>query len=406
MWHVRAAVLLSAALIALTATPRGDASAAVNVPTDADRVAFMRGVIAQREIDIFQNPRACGAVLLRARCQSDTAPAVPAGQNAKAYALALVALEKMLAFTRTGDLSSYDPKLGDANTVGPLAAQEWTRDPRGSWLRSAGVAYVLVTGEDDILHQVFYTDPVGMLAANVADAGPYGSLVPAKYAAIAAATVSSNAGRKDQCVALDPTQAQQLGQLLAPELAKLFPIAADPAIDFSASPSGEARVGVAMSTANELFESPPVLMEPQSRAFLVRLYDFELAHGASVPGWVAARFDRVVSTGQSSAALNALYTAQKQLAGSYIRELPQAPQSALVFGLIAAQGAYNAAVLRDKSFDLGVRRSMSGGFAAEDTVIPEAAASRAAFLADSQPAQWVEENARLSDLTTAIVAAK
>ena len=357
----------------------------------------MKGVIQQRAIDIFQSPSACGIVLVRTRCQADIA-AVYVGSQSKDV--------PNLTFTKTGNLSDFDSALGYTNGVMPPSAQAWVADPQGTWLQTAGTIYVLATGENDILHQPIYDVKVDDLAQHALAAGPYAPLIPAAYASRKPQPGGQTpTGTKLRRMSLSLDDAQTLAALLVPKLGALFPIGSDPTLDLSPTVSGSARVGVAMATVNELFDSPPVLMEPQSRAFLRSVVDFEIDHGATVEGLDRAHFDNAVESVQSPANFRALHAVEEALASSYLRTLDASAKSAALFGLFTAQGAYNAAVLHDTSLDIEARNLIEKS-PGVDASLPEIAAARQAFLANSTPAAWNEENALLTNLTLAIVSAK
>ena len=60
----RAAGMFFAFVLIATALCRADQMQIV--PTDSDRSAFAKGEAKQRAIDMFQDPRVCGIVILRA----------------------------------------------------------------------------------------------------------------------------------------------------------------------------------------------------------------------------------------------------------------------------------------------------------------------------------------------------
>ncbi|HEY8322294.1 MAG TPA: hypothetical protein VIG46_10960, partial [Candidatus Baltobacteraceae bacterium] len=81
------------------------------MPSADDRAAFALGVTKQGAVDILQSPRACGAVLFRSHC-------IAALGAFFATAPRSAGLESALSFARTGDLSTFDPKFAEINTVG------------------------------------------------------------------------------------------------------------------------------------------------------------------------------------------------------------------------------------------------------------------------------------------------
>ncbi|HEY8320897.1 MAG TPA: hypothetical protein VIG46_03790, partial [Candidatus Baltobacteraceae bacterium] len=224
-------------------------------------------------------------------------------------------------------------------------------------------------------------------------AGPYAALVgPETRDAIVSAPGSP---------VLTPDQAAAFRTVLVPKLSALFPTAAVPTMKVVDGPLGDVQVGVYFSTWGELAESPSVVMEPGSRAFLQAIVDYTIAGGASVPDWTPARFRSAIVEARKPDDFRGLYGAVQLLEASYLRHEPRDRAARTLTGLYAAQGAYNAAVLRELPYDGSVRTIMANAGGLDAHILGFAAARRAA-LATAQ-GDWVAENAALSAVVRTIV---
>ena len=140
-----------------------------------------------------------------------------------------------------------------------------------------------------------------------------------------------------------------------------------------------------------------VLMEPQSRAFISQLVDFEMSHGATVNGWTEKSLTAAISRVRSSNDLRKVFQViQGDLMKSYLQTIPLNRRRILVDGLYMAQGAYNAAVLHDLKFDASVRTIVAEDEPL-DSAISGLADARQAFLATT-PGDWKTTNAALSKM--------
>jgi len=333
----------------------------------ADATSFQHGMARQRAVDIFQNPRACAIVLLRARCVRDTHVIFGyVGENE------IPSWWKRLLFASTGDMADFPEQLGDLNTTGLTSLKQWKSLPRQTWFEGAGIAYVLALGEtDDVMHQLEERRLLGELNEHGADAG--------------AQEVLGKSGSQADVVAA---------------LRKAFPISADPQVIASDDPAGDYRRGAYISTFNALGQVPAVLLEPQSRAFVVALVEADLATGATAPGWTGAALKNAIATQTSARDMLAWFEAVSALNTAANTRLGKAAHARVLVGIYAAQGAQNAGVWREKRFDREVRSYLTGP---ATTALPRAAeAARRAYLA-AKPDDWRAKNRSLSALVLALL---
>jgi hypothetical protein len=299
-------------------------------PTAADRQIFETGVRQQRAINIFSDPGSCGIVLLRRYCR-DAVMAL-AGNSSR-----IPGLEN---FIETGNTDAYDKKWADANDTGiGVADTLWKQQPRQTWLRAAGIEYAAYYTPGWETYSIMQIPVYRLLVRYASDAAPYDTLL---------SVADRNAGPKGVSVQ-DPAR---IAKYFVPALGTVFAPMPEPAIDVPPGIIGDARLGVYYATAREMFDSPVVFLAPTSRAFLnaltTRLGDRQLG----------SRFVSASNPDEWKAAIGDLQT----LEGSKLRSLPKKSESACIFGMMAAQAAYNAAVLREKPAEeeqLGVLRGNS-----------------------------------------------
>lgn len=292
----------------------GAASPAIT-PTTEDRQAFELGVRQQQAINIFWDPRGCGIVLIRPYCKGALVALI--GN--------LSAVPGLAQFADTGNSDFYDKKWTDANAIG-FADDQWKTNPRATWLRAAGAMYAasFVPNWDQysMMEVLTYRD----LVLYAGSASPYGSLL-------------SNQDVKGGGSGVSIDGPSRIAKYLAPALGAIFTPEAEPALKVSAGINGDAQLGVYYSTALEMFESPMLFLSPQARAFLNEL-SARLGDATLGRQFVAASTPDEWRT--------ALQNFQA-LAGTRVKLFTDNKRAAFLFGMTAAQAAYNAAILREKT---------------------------------------------------------
>ena len=338
--------------------------AATITPTPQDRQTFESGVRQQEAINIFSDPRGCGIVLMRRYCR-DALTALVGN---------LAVIPGLEEFVATGNLDAYDKKWADANTVGFTDA-EWSGSPRKTWLRAAGAMYAA--------YYVPNWDAYSMMQVLV-----YRQLVHFGSSAAPYDTLLSVTDLKAGPNGVDVRGPARISRYFAPALGIVFVPEAEPTFILNPGPTLEAQLGVYASTAQEMFESPVVFLAPSSRAFLnelaTRLGDAKLGQqflSASSPEeWRAAFSDF------------------QNLEGATIRALPDKRKGAFLFGMFAAQAAYNAAVLREKT---AAEQQLATLQQTSATVSTRVAAKLTAVLAAR--GEWHDLNSAASALTLEIM---
>jgi hypothetical protein len=268
----------------------------------------------QQAINIFSDPRGCGIVLVRPYCKEAVLALV--GNTAT-----ISGLEQ---FLDTGNIDAYDKKWADANAL-VFADADWKTNPRETWLRAAGAMYAAYYVPDWDQYSLMEIVTYRQLVEFASSAAPYGDLL-------------SEQDLKLGPKGVDPAGPARIAKYFVPALAAVFPPEPEPSVKLGAGPGADARLGVYAATAQEMFESPVLFLSPTARAFLedvaTRLGDDTLGRrfvSASGPDeWQTAVQD-----------FQALEVAK-------IKSVSDRQKRAFIFGMTAAQAAYNAAVLREK----------------------------------------------------------
>jgi len=338
--------------------------AATITPTPQDQQTFEGGVRQQEAINILSDPRGCGIVLMRRYCRDALTALV--GNFA--------VIPGLQQFVATGNLDDYDKKWSDANTVGFTDAA-WSATPRETWLRAAGTMYAAYYTPDWDAYSMMQVLVYRQLVHFAASAAPYDSLL-------------SPADLKAGASGVDVRGAARISKYFVPALGIVFVPEAEPAFTLDPAPMLEAQLGVYASTAQEMFESPVVFLAPSSRAFLnklaMRLGDARLGQqflSASNPeDWRAAIGDF------------------QSLESAAVRALADKRKEAFLFGMCAAQAAYNAAVLREKTAaeqQLATLQHTSAG-------VPTRVASKLTAVLAAR-GEWHDLNSAASALTLEIM---
>ncbi len=150
-------------------------------------------------------------------------------------------------------------------------------------------------------------------------------------------------------------------QPLQQALDAAVPPAPYPAPSFGPGLIGAAQLGAYVSTLQQLVDNPLALSRPDSRAFAaIVLAELDRRHrefsdGLSVGGLQAEAGADIPS---DPAQLDTLW--RKPLTTQVVNtKWPDGPRKAILLGLLVAQVAYNAAVLRDSTADAGFRGAIA-----------------------------------------------
>jgi hypothetical protein len=358
--------------------------AAMAPPARADDAeAVARGRAAGRGILILRDPRACGIILLRARCSADV-DAFLDGRGDTDFAtvpkIGAHPASGLRAFVTDGDRDGYDFALAWFNTTSATQAM-WHDDPRGAALYDAGVESVLLPTASlgNVLLRWFQLGPVTDLARHLA-AIPGGTL-PVPTDALSVKTVAS--AQSTSVLRLPPGADAFADRLVAAIDAH------DPPAPLVVIPAGHgdlayAELGVAGTVLLELIDSPQWLAQSDAQlyaqSFATRLAS--LAPGASGDEHALAQQLRVTADYSVARAQNAVLHAEMPVVNG-----PQGKR--IIVAAAAAQMGYNAAILRDPKAAQSYIAVLSG-FDVLDAAVPGFAAARAGA-ASLQPSDWTAQ---------------
>lgn len=276
-----------------------------------------------------------------------------------------------------------------------VAESDWRSQPRPAWLRLAGIAWEASFNpfRPTFIDALKY----GQLALHASEAGPYADLVPHDFVVTAARTF----GATPSSIPLSVEKADALKKVLLPQLQELFATEAQPAVVVDGGIRGDRQLGVYVATANEMFESPTLFTQPQSRAFLAALVlrlapnQPDAQHGA-----LARSLSQRFLTIEGSEAWTSAHADFTQIA-PFRPPLSEHRRFAFIYGTVAAQTAYNAAVLRETAA-LNNQLSALGHLASseqDDAILGE---KRRALQA-VDPHDWFAVNAAATALTLTIL---
>lgn len=387
--------------ILLLLAPIGVRAQAHPMPTAADRAAFQAGVDAQGAIDIFQAPTICAIVLLRPRC---------ARAIAEYFADQTQASDEMkyryplLRYAASGDVAVFPAKASSINLYSIDDDSPLLRtNPQAAWLKVAGSEFVFSRnvaafdfhGNDRVTATNLVNGvQLRALIFRIGAAGAYASLIPND------AVQAVRTAKSDQ-MGLDEDQITALRASFNEALGSVFAVAAEPDVVVADGALGDAQIGAYAATFNELSDTPLALLEPSGRAFAAALVQIEHQRGADLKGTSASDLARGWLSASDVPSLQSAHDATAQFANQYHGRLSGDRGDAFIIGLFAAQGAYNAASLRDDDMEATVRKIFADA-GPLDSLIPGFTTARLAFLA-TKPKDWAAENATLSAMTRLIV---
>ena len=314
--------ILSLATLSVAAFP-AMASPATLPPSTAS--AYGTGQAYVRFFQDVLSPGICGIVLERERCNADFRAAQQwrgSEPNDSSYARWLT----------DGDTALFTKGWNGAY----ISENGWAQNPAFAWGYTAGAVSIAAEQPRNDATSAY-------LAHYVTDLANHSSAAPEGFAGL---VTSSSSGSPFE-------RAQPLQRVLA----QAVPVVPYPLPAFGAGLTADARLGAYIATLQELVDNPLALSRPESRAFAtIVLAHLQQQHqklhdGLSVAGlqalvdgdipWDPAQLDALWREPLSSQILNSKW--------------PEDERKALLLGMLTAQVAYNAAVLKDAGFDATYR---------------------------------------------------
>ena len=376
-------------------------AAAVSL-TPAERASYDKGRSMERVVLAIQQPSICAIVLLRARCVADFDRAF--GPNPPAQ------LSGLRGAFASGDLRPVIDKVGEMNTA-HVEPDRWKSDPHNTWLYVAGTVSVAApAAADNLIMQLMASIDAADLAKHERDAGSLESLLPPEDTKrIVSAT--------PEPLASGMPQAEQLGlpmdrigpyeAALAANLETAFPSPAFPAVSYPSGVLGDLHAGVAVATMNELLDNTQVLVQPDAQQFLDQLFAYLKSLGTNED---AAQFDSVrASLRPAALAAVAKRRLEKKDVDPYtpvmraLLLLPKPRVQGIIYGMFAAQGAYNAVVQRNTQLGQVMQQQVAGN--AEYDVLVAGLAQARTVLRDVKSNDWAGLNAAHAEAVRVLMAA-
>lgn len=282
----------------------------------------------QAYVRLFEDhlmPGTCGIILEREQCNRDfqTERVLRGGDPTDL---------QMQMWLASGDIA-LKPKEWNGSMV---PEEAWTTDPVFAWWYTAGAASI-----------------AGSLPRNAGTLDYVSSIVAIlkKHAVLAPETIRP---------ALLGNETFSTAHRLQAALNRLQPVQPFPIPVFGSTPSDDARLGVYLSTLQELIDNPVALSRPESRAFATAvLARFQALHDDLHDGVSFADVQSIlageipINPGEIDAQL------RQPLSTVLSPKWPKARRQSLLLGMAIAQVGYNAAVLKDLKSDQQFRGVIS-----------------------------------------------
>ncbi len=323
--RILARFVLIATIVGLVAeiAPVAVSNAAATKPTTAALTAYEQGQAYERLFqDAYLVPGTCGIVLERARCNADL-------RRLREIRVGDSTDTRMEKWFESGDIGLRVENWNDMYV--PETA--WTDDPVFAWWYTAGIASVAAS-----IPQGNGTDKY---VGSIAD-------VLAKH-------VSAAPDDSTKWIPRGETPFARLAVVQA-SLEEIFPVEPYPLPSFGQGPISDVQLGIYISTLQELADNPFALSRPESRAFaavvLARLQELHVKFVdglSSTPLLNAVR--QAIPTDRE--AIDAVW--RRPLSQALNMKWPEGPRKAYLIGVLIAQVAYNAAVLKDANSDTEFR---------------------------------------------------
>lgn len=275
--------------------------------------------------------------------------------------------EPMRTFLESGDASKLPKELADWNYFDPFVGEKTL--PAEAWFVQAGIAEVEARAAGtNLVLQLMAGPRAKWLVDHASAGGDIGSKLKA----------FGKAESADSMLSVEGAIKNQFATLASPST---FVTLAYPS-----GLIGDARLGMAVATINQMLDSPALLAQAESQGFVLATVAQlrSLATTDDVRSRVADLRRALVVDG--SFQHEAAAAAMNNVIGSVIRPLPENRRDCILFGVFAAQIPYNAAVFRDPAA-AGQQLGSIAQFHALDAADPAAAQIRAQLVAVT-PNDW------------------
>ena len=318
-------------------------------------------------------PGICGIVLERDRCRDDFATVRAFGPRRNDDAIA--------AWLVDGD---RDTRLKDWDGM-QVSDRTWQSAPSFAWWYTVGLLSVAA----QMPRTPILDSYVAAIAKTLTD---HAELAPPSQAGIMESS--------------DPEHGR-IARLLAAANAAIVPDGAIPSVPDSTDAAGYARLGVMQATLSQMVDNPMVLSRAESRQFAIAVVAALEALDRNIGGSYSFDGLRRSFRGDIPADPKSVNEDLREPLVAWASDLrvSSASRDALFFGVMSAQVAYNAAILKSVDADRSFRTVLfaTKPYAGMSPEIASALANlqRVPFAPN---APWKDINAAATALTLAIVA--
>ena len=335
----------------------------------SDASALEAGRSAGRMVLIMSEPGICGIALVHERCKADVDAFLTGKRDADFSYIPKIGSHPatgLRAFVTSGDRDGFDFALGWLNSRASTPAM-WNSDARSAALYDAGIEDVMLPSAQgkDVLER--------LRAGPIIDLANHAAQIPAATLPVDIDPIRPGARGPSAGIARLPPGAMQFAHDLVTAIDKAMPAPPLVRLTFSEGSAGDASLGVASATVNELVDSPAWLAQADAQEFVdeycARLMVVKTDQGGEV---TALRSALRVDTSFSRAAARKANTA---ILAGIVQKDGGGRTKPVLLGMLAAQMVYNAAILRDPRMGKTTVQLL-GGEPALDAVVPGWGAAR------------------------------
>jgi hypothetical protein len=349
----------------------------------SDASGLEAGRSAGRALLILRDPNVCGIALMHERCVADVDAFLAGKSDADFQSVPKIGPRPatgLRAFVTSGDRNGFDNALVWFNSRASTAAM-WSGDARGAALFDAGV-------EDVVMPAALGNQAVELLGAGpIIDLVDHAGQIPPGTFPIDPAPLRRGAPKRGTVGKELPPGAMTFARDLVVAIDAAMPPPPFATLTYADGALGDAALGVAAGTVNELVDSPNWLVQADAQRFIdgytARLAIVAPGRRAEIATLRAAlRADGSFSHDGALKANTAVTVA--------ILRSEAARTKPVLLGVLAAQLVYNAAALRDTHMSGAALRAL-GTEAALDAAVPGWKSTRATAIgiaADDWGAQY------------------
>lgn len=374
------AVIVLVAALSSPPAPAQSPSASPPPLTDSQRSAYERGQSYERVVLAGQDPKWYGVVLFRPIFAGDL-DAFDSGKDFPDENDVRVSItDPLRAFMRSGDVTALPDSLGGSTFFDPYLNRQ-PKDPATWWFAEAGMAdaEARAAGGNIAARAMAVIHP-GWLGDHKALGGAYGALL------------GDTPHSFDDITRMQSKIEATFEGAVAPK-----PFVE---LQFPVGPIGYARIGMSLQTVSQMLDSPTLLAQSQSQAFVdVVLGEVRAVAGSKVPSDLITSYRNALIV-DSNFDHDKAYQNGQRLLDSFIPSMSKSDQGCFFVGMLSTQAFYNAVIFKDTNYvgqDLGALAQ----FDQLDSLDPTVASLRKQLSSISRT-DWAEQQRLSSALVQAL----